>query len=511
MSDSNCIICFEALSSALLGSTACGHCFHRECWQSWVNACSRGGRSSAGVSCPMCNAKTKTFTNLFLNLQEPESDDDDDSLSSASSSEQDNANEQLSPPQEPDSSPLVNAPEVGIGEPDEQQVASQNESNSNESNNVPDVIEIDINDDNSVVEITSPPPLPPRSNKKKKRQSNSNNSSGDNASRIRKKAKRLKKQNKFLESQREEFVERERKLLEDFGNTRERLEKLEKEQEARENQEKAMQRDLEGYRVQNARLTRERDTATRELERMKVKASKAVADLEEVMRNSRQDVENAHAKAMREVQLITEQQPKLIQKNYELNECLVKKNQEVKRLIEERDSLRDCVQKRADQQVVSQRVNGKKQAKNVARAYQRAKEEQEQEEAEEARARKQARAAAPASRPLKHYSAQAARISVGGLKVKAKKCSVMDALGPSREKQVKRSGSTDRDESLVLGGMSINVSSNKRRKVEPFPPRQAGTHGVATKKATTSTGIKAKMAPRKEKSMHDFFQQKTSR
>jgi uncharacterized protein YoxC len=302
-------------------------------------------------------------------------------------------------------------------------------------------------------------------------------------------------------------VERERKLLEDFGNTRERLEKLEQEQEARADKEKSMQRDLEGYRVQNARLARERDTVTRELECMRLKASKAVADLEEVMRNCRHDVENAHATAMREVQLITEQQPKLIQKNFELNECLVKKNQEVKRLIEERDSLRDCVRK----QVVSQRVNGKKEAKHVAKAYQRAKEEQEREEAEEAHARKQARAATPASRPLKHYSTQATRISVGGLKVKAKKVSVMDVLGRSRETKAKQSGLTGRDEKVILGGMSINVSSNKRRKVEPFPTRQAGTHEVPTQKAKTSAGIKAKIAPRKEKNMHDFFQQKPNR
>lgn len=437
----------------------------------------------------MCATKKISFVNLFINLQEQESDDDndddDDSLSSASSSGQDNA----------------------TPNPREERVASQNETNSNnESNNVPEVIEIDMNDGISVVEITSP--APPRSNKKKKK---SDNSSRDNASRIRKKAKRLKKQNKFLESQQKDFVERERKLLEDFGNTRERLEKLEQEQEARADKEKSMQRDLEGYRVQNARLARERDTATRELECMRLKASKAVADLEEVMRNCRHDVENAHAKAMREVQLITEQQPKLIQKNFELNECLVKKNQEVKRLIEERDSLRDCVRKRANQQVVSQRVNGKKEAKYVAKAYQRAKEEQEREEAEEAHARKQARAATPASRPLKHYSTQATRISVGGLKVKAKKVNVMDVLGLSRETKAKQSGLTGRDEKVILGGMSINVSSNKRRKVEPFPTRQAGTHEVPTQKAKTSAGIKAKIAPRKEKNMHDFFQQKPNR
>lgn len=467
----------------------------------------------------MCNARSTTFTHLFLNLEEPEESDDDDSLSSASSVETAVANNNNNNNKLKSDDDNANASEENKSDGSDEQ-PPQGEDNSNEAG-LPDVIEINMEDDNSVVEIdaTSAAAAPPRPKKKKKRQSENNTNKNSDVSRIRRKAKRFKKQNKFLETQREEFVERERKLLEDFSNTRDRLEKLEKEQEVWEDKEKALRRDLEGYRVQNARLTRERDTANGELVAARARARNAVAELDEIKSRCRRDVENAQAQAMQEVRVMTDQQPKLIQENHELKELLVKKDQEVKRLSDERDALRSCVQTRAEKQVVSQRTSGTKQAKAIAKALRQAEDEREREEAQEARYRKQARAAASAaSRPERQYSAQAARMSSVGLKVASKKSSVMDVLGSERRRKegkssgsakgshAKRHRSSDRDESIVLGGMSINVStSNKRRKVETRPVGKAGT--VKAKKAPT---IKAKLAPRKEANMLDFFGKNSS-
>jgi len=192
---------------------------------------------------------------------------------------------------------------------------------------------------------------------------------------------------------------------------------------------------------------------------------------------------------------------------------MVKMEQQLKTLKQREGRLKAIVQEKAEKELVHQRRSGKKEAKAVARAFQDAQEERRRREEEtrarkqaETRARKQALGAKPASRPLKTYSAQAARVSTAGLKVGAsKRKSAMDILGPAPTKVAKISSSNAQrrressDEDAALGRMSLNVSSAKRRKIEPLPL------GKDRKSS------KVKGPARKETKMHDFFGRSNSR
>ena len=296
------------------------------------------------MTCPMCNGKTTSFTNLFLDLQQVE-DDDDISLSSASSDEETVTNDKLKDGNEPKESCDSDdqAPDNA-----QERVERQNEGESDDTDH-PDVVEI-ADDDNSVVEILSDA-SPPRKRKRSPRQRESDDRDETN-SRIRRKAKRLKKQNKFLESQREEFVERERKLLDDFSKTRERLEDLQQEHEAQQDGAKAAQLELVGLKVQVARLTRERDRAEQDRHEMVVRKSKAENDLDELKNRYREDVRNATSQALQEVKLITERQPILVQENHELKELVVKKNHEIQNLRKQLKSLNACVRQQGEKEVL---------------------------------------------------------------------------------------------------------------------------------------------------------------
>lgn len=502
MSDSNCIICFEALSSQPLGvAVPCGHCFHQTCFAQWEEASSR----RQTVSCPMCNGRTSTFCKLFLDLKEREDSDDDFSLSSIETNDTEDHKKQASNKGEDsaDGAQSSGTEQVAQGIQEEQ----ENNQDSNAESNPPDVIEID---DNSVVEILSnaSPARGPKKREKTPSSQTSSDKDGNNASRIRRKAKRLRKQIKFLESQRAEFVERERKLLEEFGKSRERLEQLEDEHEAQQDTFKSAQRELEGLRVNVARLAREKQTAEAQRDALRGQAERAEADFEEMKSRCRQDVQNAQSKAMQEVKAMTERQPILIQENHDLKELMVKKDQQLRAMKQKLESLQDCVQERADKEMVKQRVSAKKQQKYAARALQEMQQEQARQDEERIHAQKQAQKA-KASRPSKTYSAQASRVSVAGLKVVAKKKSVMDVLGGSvpRRKDGKRgttkvSKDTSRtederasmhdDDEAVLGGMSLHVSGTKKRKIEPLPAGRAGT-------------IKANKPVRKDTNMFDYF------
>ena len=502
MSDSNCIICFEALSSSPVGAVVpCGHCFHQQCFRQWEASSARGS-GSRQATCPMCNTKAKVFANLFLDLKanEEEDDDDDDSLSSDSSVEtEDKVN----------SDALDGDASQESNNDDAPQEREEREESQNEETDRPDVIEIDI-DDHSVVEILSNPPSSPRPPPKRSTRRKETRDRHGDPSRIRRKAKRLKKKNKLLDSQRKEFVERERKLLEDFSKTRERLEEIERQQEAQEEEVKAAQRELEGYRVRVARLARERDTAFQQLSAMHERASKAEANFNEIKQRCRRDVENAQAAAMQEVKSMVEQQPILVQENHNLKELMFKKEQQIKILDQKIESLKACVQDKVDKEVREFRISGKKQAKSIAKAYQAAQDERLREE-EESRARKAP--AAAASRPARTYSSQATRMSVAGLKVASRQSSVMDILGsaPSRNhdnvstSQERRRLKVERQESMesvgsaVHGGMSLNVSSSaKRRKIDPLP---LGKGFMSREKKVT----------RKDTNMLDFFGQNRRR
>jgi len=441
----------------------------------------------------MCNTKTLNFINLFLDLQPEEDDDDDDSLSSIETLEYKHAARDDEALADTDALDESAGSDEQASQEEESPVVRENEEDADETD-LPDVIEID---DTSVVEILS---NSSRSPPRRKRSASPKEPSGKDGdySRIRRKAKRLKKQNKFLEAQHQEFVERERKLLDDFSKTRERLEDLEQTQEAQQEGANAIQRELEDYRLRLARLTREKNAAEGELRAMRERTSKAEADLNEIKVRCREDVRNATSQAMREVKVMADRQPILIQENHDLKELIDKKDYQIKGLKRSINALRASVQEQAGNEVVQPSKHGKKRAKDVVKALQEAKEEKERQE-EQIRARKQARLAPAASRPSKNYSAQATRFSVAALKVASKKNSAMDILDSvARRKDDKSSASSKTshaklhpypyrqrresvdsdDEGAVLGGMSLNVSSAKRRKIEPRPVGKAGTTKV---------------------------------
>lgn len=434
----------------------CGHCFHQDCFREWE--ASRG--RNLVTKCPMCNGETNLFTNLFLNF-EPQ--DDGDSLSSASS--------------------------FVLEERTAQESERRTEENGSHGIDLPDVIEID---GNSVVEVLSNLPSLPRQQGGQRprvpKHARDELALEEDASRLRRKAKRLKKNNKFLAAKSSEIVERERKLLEDFSKIRQRLEVIEQESEQRENEAKSLQRELEHSKLMIVRLRRERDTAEEQLSSMCEKVTKAEEDLKSIHKSYQEQLKKADARAMREVQVLLDQHPKLVQENHTLKEVMVSKDQSIQALKKKVDSLEEILYGRVDEDVREHLRRGKKFSSQVAKRYQEAQEEErlrrEQKRLQQER-RKESQSET-VGRLSRVNSAHAARIASAALHIALKPKRAMDVLDSVSRRSMsakategRQGNSSDTSENgALLGGTSLNVSSAKKRRIEPLPTKRPATQIV---------------------------------
>lgn len=441
----------------------CGHCFHQDCFREW-----EASRGRNVVTCPMCNGETNLFTNLFLNL---DSQDDGDSLSSTSSCATEERTAQESGRRTEESVPHEIDP--------------------------PDVIEID---DNSVVELLSNLPSLPRQPRGQRPQvpkhARDEPALDEDTCRLRRKAKRVKMRNKFLEAKSNEIVERERKLLEDFSKTRQRLEVIEQESERREDEAKSLQRELEHSKLMLVRLRRERDAAQEQvnsvcerLHFMCEKVTKAEEDLNSIHQSYQEQLKKAGARAMKEVQELLDRHPKLVQENHNLKEVMVNKDQSIQALKKKVNSLEEILYGRVDEDVREHLSRGKKNASQVAKRYQEAQEEErlrrEQEKLQQER-RKESQSETVGRLSGKN-SAHAARIASAALHIASKPKRPMDVLDSvphvrtsAKATQKRKGNSSDTSENggSFLLGMSLNVSSAKKRMIEPFPRKGSATQIV---------------------------------
>jgi hypothetical protein len=424
----------------------------------------------------MCNSETTIFTNLFLDLEAKDDDDDDDSLSSASSIEDSGGDAEETTLQDP---------EYGAKESDTQ--ASRDDP--------PDVIEID---DNSVVEILSNTntPSPPQRTQAQRPRAPKSVRDNEDTSRMRHKAKRLKKQNKYLEVKSKEIMERERKLLEDFSKTRERLEVMEQERQDKEDAAKSVQRELEHSKLMLKRLERERDTTEKQLSSIRKTALEFEEDLAKMHHSYQYRLKNADARAMKEVRELLDQHPKLVQENHTLKEVMAKKDLYIQALKRKVESLERSVHGRVDQEVREHQSRGNKIAKQVAKDYQEAREHEERRRQQEKlqQARRKESQSETVARVAGKNSAHASRVASAALHIASKPKRAMDVLDSASRKSTSvkptlqsRVSSSSESDGSVLWGVSLNVSSaKKKRRIEPPPPTKRPAPQMAKRGGTNA-------------------------
>ena len=221
---------------------------------------------------------------------------------------------------------------------------------------------------------------------------------------------------------------------------------------------------------------RERDQAIADLRSERERADATVSSLHDLKRSHEFELKKAQAKAMREFQELLEQHPMLVQQNQEQQEVIENQKHELaslKRALQGR-----VAEKEVDREV--KEVRGTKKAAKVARAFQAGLQEaQEEKVRQEKQSREQGDSRS--DRVSKNYSAHAARVSRFAVKAASKPKSAMEILDTaSRRKSGKSSATYDKghsrpaaaeeshgSENPVLAGMSLNVSSaKKRRRVE---------------------------------------------
>jgi len=73
MTESNCSICLEPLSSNKIGAANCGHCFHVDCMSEWERTsleknARRSGNTEFRSKCPNCNVYIERFIDIFISF-----------------------------------------------------------------------------------------------------------------------------------------------------------------------------------------------------------------------------------------------------------------------------------------------------------------------------------------------------------------------------------------------------------------------------------------------------------
>jgi DNA repair exonuclease SbcCD ATPase subunit len=306
---------------------------------------------------------------------------------------------------------------------------------------------------------------------------------------MRRKAKCLKKQNKHLEAKAKEIAERERKLLEDFSKTRERLEVMEQERENEEEAAKSAQRELEHCNLMLARFRRERDTAQEQLSSLQKRAREVEEDLTNVHQSYQDKLKKADARAMKEVKELLDQHPKLVQENHTLKEFMAKKNQYIQALKKKVESLeRSAHGRRVDQKIRQHERSGKHSVEEIARGYQEAREQEQWGRQLEnlQRVRRKESKSETVARVAGKNSAHASRVASATLHITSKPKRAMDVLDSASRKNTsakptkqRRESSSSQSDGSVLYGVSLNVKSTKKKqRLNPPPPTERSAPNI---------------------------------
>ncbi|GKZ00010.1 hypothetical protein MPSEU_000954400 [Mayamaea pseudoterrestris] len=289
LNTNTCAICMDSLwSGEPVGAYApCGHVFHVQCGEEW-----RRSRAYGDCRCPLCNASTASFCRIFIDATAIEQEDDDLSLSD---DEAENDEYQM----ESEAASAV------------EQIPLEDNDQMNDEEKM-NVITIDDDEENDKPTTKTTECL------------SSNESASISSDRYKKKAKHLKRTLTALQAKHDKTLSTLHGLRDTCQELQERIDELESEQEDLEASNHQQQLELEGMRLEKAKLARNLDEHINALHAAVDRAKKAESSLKTAREEHQILLKRESKNKMSELEQIVADSRKLKEDNRQLKTRLDK-------------------------------------------------------------------------------------------------------------------------------------------------------------------------------------------